>query len=295
MAPYHFSKPIAATVNGVIPMHQVSDADLHFELKGGPFEWWKFKLPLIAGRIDWVGERLMLKGIQAQFYRGTASGDAEFDFHQNHGTQFHFDIKARDADLGGLMQDLRGHTNRLEGLLSGRVVITDGNSADLHTLQGHGRMELRDGLIWEIPIFGILSPVLDSIAPGMALGSSRAREGSASFTITNGIVRSDDLEIRASMMRLQYWGAVDLVGNKLDARAQAELLRDTWIVGRLLSVTLWPVSKIFEYRFTGTLHQPKSEPVFFVPKILMLPLHPIRTLKDLAPESPPPANAPSSQ
>jgi hypothetical protein len=190
---------------------------------------------------------------------------------------------------------LRDQTNRLEGLLNARIIITDGNSSDLHTLQGHGRVELRDGLIWEIPIFGILSPVLDSIAPGAGLGSSRAREGSASFTITNGVVRSDDLEIRASMMRLQYWGTVDLVGNKLDARAQAELLRDTWIVGRLLSVTLWPVSKIFEYRFTGTLHQPKSEPVFFVPKILMLPLHPIRALKDLTPELPPPANAPAGK
>lgn len=296
MAPYHFSAPVSATVNGVIPMHHVADADLHFQLDGGPFEWWKFKLPHVSGRIDWVGERLMLKGIQAQFYRGTASGDAEFDFHQDHGTQFHFDFAAQDADLGGLMRDLRDQTNRLEGLLNARIIITDGNSSDLHTLQGHGRVELRDGLIWEIPIFGILSPVLDSIAPGMGLGSSRAREGSASFTITNGIVRSDDLEIRASMMRLQYWGAVDLVGNKLDARAQAELLRDTWIVGRLLSVTLWPVSKIFEYRFTGTLHQPKSEPVFFVPKILMLPLHPIRALKDLAPEVPPPStNAPPSK
>ncbi len=286
MEPYQFLKPVSARVNGVIPMRDVQDADLHFELEGEAFEWWKFHIAKISGRVDWVGETLKLRDMHADFYHGAASGDAEFDFHRDLGTQFRFDVSTANADLHLLMLDLSTKTNHLEGSLSTHLTLTDGNSHDLHSLQGSGRVELRDGLIWDIPIFGILSPVLDGIAPGMGLGSSRAREGSATFGITNGVVRSDDLEIRASMMRLQYWGAVDLVGNQLDARAQAELFRDTWVVGRLLSYTLWPVSKIFEYRFTGTLHEPKSEPVFFVPKILLFPFHPIRTLKDLAPEIP---------
>jgi hypothetical protein len=138
-------------------------------------------------------------------------------------------------------------------------------------------------LIWEIPVFGILSPVLDAILPG--LGSSRASEGSATFTVHNGVISSDDLEIRASIMRLRYWGNVDLRG-RVDAQAEAELLRDTWIVGRVLSLALWPVSKLFQYHITGTLHQPKSDPVFFVPRLVLFPFHPIRTFKDLLPESP---------
>ncbi|MBC8096057.1 MAG: hypothetical protein H7Y43_09610, partial [Akkermansiaceae bacterium] len=286
MEPYLFRKPVAARVNGVIPMRNVQDADLHFELEGEEFEWWKFKLPRVSGRVHWVGETLKLRNMRAEFYRGSGSGDADFNFRHEQGTQFSFDMSATDADLHLLMRDLTDKTNRLEGLLNVRITLTDGNSRDLHTLQGSGRVELRDGLIWDIPIFGILSPVLDGIAPGLGLGSSRAREGTATFGITNGVVRSDDLEIRASMMRLQYWGAVDMVGNTVDARAQAELFRDTWMVGRLLSYTLWPVSKIFEYKFTGTLHEPKNEPVFFVPKILLFPFHPLRTLKDLAPELP---------
>ena len=144
-------------------------------------------------------------------------------------------------------------------------------------------MDLRDGLIWQIPIFGIFSPVLDGISPG--LGSSRVREGSATFAVTNGVIRSDDLELRASLMRLQYWGTVDMAG-AVGARVQAELLRDTWVVGPVISLALWPVSKVFEYKVTGSLSAPKTEPVFLIPKIMLLPFHPLRTFKDLVPTQP---------
>jgi hypothetical protein len=149
-------------------------------------------------------------------------------------------------------------------------------------------------LIWEIPVFGILSPMLDGVMPG--LGSSRASEGSATFSITNGVIFSDDLQIKSAVMRLRYWGRVDLTG-RVDAHAEADLLRDAWMVGRFLSLALWPVSKLFEYQITGTVNEPKSEPVFLVPKLMLLPFHPIRTLKTLEPG--PPAgsqtNAPPAQ
>jgi uncharacterized protein YhdP len=270
-------------VEGVIPMRDARDADLHFDLEGGPFEWWKFKVANVKGHLDWVGETLALKNVQTEFYRGTAAGDAQFDF-RNHeqGTAFRLNLVANDADLHLLMNDLSEKTNRLEGSLTARLSITDANSADLHTLQGSGRLNLRNGLIWEIPIFGVLSPALDSISPGM--GSSRANEGSASFVISNGVARSDDLEIRAAIMRMQYWGTVDLANKTVDARVRAEPLRDMWAVGRVISFALWPVSKMFEYKITGPLNAPKNEPVFLIPKVVLLPFHPFRVMKDLFPE-----------
>jgi hypothetical protein len=206
---------------------------------------------------------------------------------------FHFDAIVTNADLQVLMADLSAKTNQLEGRLDGRLRITDARSKDWKSWQGRGRLNLHDGLIWDIPLFGILSPVLDGISPG--LGSSRASDASATYVITNGIITSDDLEIHAGMMRLEYRGTIDLKG-RVNSRAQAELLRDTWAIGRLLSITLWPVSKLFEYKITGTVQDPKIEPVFFIPKVMLLPfrmLHPTNT-KESAPEPPKPAqtNAP---
>jgi hypothetical protein len=179
------------------------------------------------------------------------------------------------------MSDIGSRSNHLEGHLSGRLVVTKANSDSMQSVSGFGELHLRDGLIWDIPLFGIFSPVLNGISPG--LGNSRANAGTSSFVITTGVLRSDDLEIRSTGMRLLYHGTVDFDGH-LNARVEAELLRDVWLVGPLVSTLFWPVSKMFEYRVSGTLAEPKSEPVFIVPKLMTLPFLPFRALKGLVPE-----------
>ncbi len=278
--PYHFFKPPKVHVNGTIPFHDDGRADLVFDGDGGPFHWWKFTVPRISGQVHWLDEKLLLNNVHATFYGGTADGHAAFDFSPNEGTDFQFNAAVTNANLRLLMADLSKHTNRLEGTLAGLWVVTSANSEHKQSWQGYGHLSLRDGLIWDIPIFGVLSPALDGIIPG--LGSSRASEGSAAFTITNSVVYSDNLELRSPVMRLQYQGTVDFKG-EVNAQVEAELLRDAWVIGRAVSVALWPVSKLFEYQVTGTLAVPKIEPLYVIPKLLLMPLHPFRTLKDLLP------------
>ena len=170
----------------------------------------------------------------------------------------------------------------------------------MRSWNGHGNLSLRDGLIWDIPIFGIFSDVLNGMVPG--LGSSRASAGTCTFVITNGVIRSDDLDIRSTGMRLQYRGTLDFQG-QVNARVEAGLLRDMWLVGPVVSTVLWPVTKLFEYKVTGSLGDPKAEPVYLIPKVMLLPFqlpfHPLRTLKGLLPEdlgssrtNAPPLNSP---
>src|SRR6185503_4430437 len=135
---------------------------------------------------------------------------------------------------------------------------------------------------------GILSKPLDAIAPG--LGSSRVSDASAKFIITNSVIFSDDLEMRAPALRLLYEGTVAFDG-RVNARVDAELLRDAWLIGRVVSLVFWPVTKMMEYKITGTLSDPRSEPVYLPTKLLLVPLHPFRTLEELFSE-PPKTNAP---
>jgi hypothetical protein len=280
LEPYRFLQPPTVRAEGIIPMRSERDADLHFDVDGGSFQWWKFNVSHINGRVDWTGDRLALRDVQAQFYGGNATGNAAFDFRPRTGANFNFNVVASDANMQLLMTDLTGKPSKIEGLLTMRLSVTDANTEDWQSWQGKGRVNLRDGLIWEIPVFGIFSPVLDAVVPG--LGSSRASEASATFDITNGVVGTDDLEVRASgaaAMRLQYWGTVNLRG-AVNGRMQAELFRETWGIGPALSFMLWPVSKMFEYRVTGTLEHPHSEPVFIVPRILLMPFRPAHPAKE---------------
>ena len=209
LEPYRFGKPATARVRGIIPMRRASDADLYFEASGTDFTWWKFHIPKISGDVHWAGERLSLSDVTASFYGGSAKGSATFEFAPKEGADYHFALFATNALLKGLMADLAAHTNSLEGRLSGNVAITRANTANPQALEGYGNLELHDGLIWSIPMFGVLSPALDALVPG--LGNSRAGEGNGAFYITNGIIRSNNLEIRSPAMRLEYKGSVTIM------------------------------------------------------------------------------------
>jgi hypothetical protein len=288
MEPYHFLQPPTAFVEGCVPLHDlngghdVDDADLRFDIVGGiPFQCLKLRAARVTGTIHWLGQTLVLTNIAAELYGGSGNGFANFDFRVPHeGADYQFSAAVTNINLHALAADLSSPTNRLEGALSGRLVVTRADSRDWRTLDGFGHARLRDGLIWDIPMFGLLSPVLNAVSPG--LGNSRATDATAAFAITNGVIYSNPLEINTAMTRLEYAGTVDLRGN-VKARVTAQLLHNFPGVGPLISPFLWPVSKLFEYQVTGTLNNPKKEPVHDVSKLLLFPLHPIRTVEDFIP------------
>ena len=288
VAPYHFLRPPTARVNGQIPLRDMNggrdmaDVDMRFDvIKGAPFEWLKLKTTNIVGTLHWRGQTLSLTNVVSAFYGGTANGFAYFDFRVPHeGADYQYEVGVTNVNLHRLATELGTPTNHLEGILAGQLIVTNASTENWRTLSGHGQVNLHDGLLWDIPIISILSPVLNTVSPG--LGNSRATEASAKFVITNGFIYSDSLEIRSTMTRLEYSGTIDLQQN-VNAYVTAHLLRDTWVVGPLVSTVLWPVSKLFEYHVTGPLKDPKSEPIYVLPKLLLIPLHPIRSLEEIIP------------
>jgi len=67
--PYHFLDTPTSRVNGSIAFDIDDGVDLHFDFEGGRFEWWMFKLPRIAGQVNWVNDSLTLKDIRADFMK----------------------------------------------------------------------------------------------------------------------------------------------------------------------------------------------------------------------------------
>ena len=283
--PYQFPGPPVARVDGCAPMrdvkngHDIEDADLTFViLKPTPFQWEKLRSPAITGTIHWFGQKLILTNIVAETYGGSGTGNAFFDFSPRHpGADFHFALAVTNVNLHLLTSDLSSSSNKLEGLLSGDLTVTNASSETWRSWNGYGQAQLRDGLLWNIPIFGLASDALNLFSPG--LGNSRATQAAVTFGLTNGVFYSKLLEMHTTTMRLQYSGTVDLQQN-VNARVTAQLLRNAPLVGSLVSTILWPVSKIFECQVTGQLQDPKVAPVW-IPSPVAGVLHPIRSLKGI--------------
>ncbi|MBM3835753.1 MAG: hypothetical protein FJ403_21285 [Verrucomicrobia bacterium] len=277
LRPYRFAEPPVVVLNGALPTDGKPAADAVFRVAGKSFNYWKFNVPDVSGDIQWRADMVSITNVQANFYGGKLSWQAQFDFTGGTGAAFGFRGSVTNANLHSLMSDLTSISNRLEGIISGNLVITSAHSDDWNSWHGYGDAHFRNGFLWEIPIFGVFSPMLDKIVPG--LGNSPVSAGRARFEIGKSVIRTTDLEVRSPALRLQYDGSVDFDGN-VNARMQAEILRDAWGVGRIVSRALWPLAKVFEYKITGTLTEPKSEP-FYIPKILFWPFKPFRAVKEM--------------
>lgn len=275
--PYQFLSPPRARIDGSVNVRDTRQSDMRFELEGGPFHYWRFRVPEIRAQLHWLNQSLSISNLHAHFYQGTLDGHLHAAIPRGRPASIRFHALVNRADFNKVVGDLFEPTKRLEGTLNLNLTITEASAADVQSWQGFGRADLQEGFLWDIPLFGLLSPVLNSVVPG--LGRSRINAATASFRVTNSIVHTDDLELRAPLFRLGYRGTVDLNG-RVNARVEARLLRDAWVVGPLVSLLFSPLTKLFEYQVTGTLARPEMDLVY-IPKPLQFPLDPIGTIRDM--------------
>jgi hypothetical protein len=274
MEPYHFGQPPTARFWGYTSMNNPQDADVVFEGTGKDFESLKFRVPEFKARVHWKDTFLIVTNTSGKFYGGHATGWARFVFDDSDHATYAFSVDATNANLNQLLADLTERDNTLDGSLNCLLVITNASTDNIRTWDGYGRADLRDGLLWELPIFGALSKPLDSLIPGV--GNSRFSEGSGTYKIVKGVIESKDLEMRSAAMRLQYSGWVNFDG-AIRARVEAEPLRDTPVVGPIMSTILSPVAKLFSYKIRGTMSEPNIKPEN-IPGFLMVPLSPFESI-----------------
>jgi hypothetical protein len=184
---------------------------------------------------------------------------------------FSFAAYTTNTEIKYLVADITGRTNQLEGVLHGELIINSANTSNDRSWAGYGTAAIEDGYLWGVPVFGVFSPILDT------------------FTIQNSVVHTRDMQMRAPAFRLAYDGRVDLDGN-LDATVEAKIFRDAWVVGKLFSTVLWPVSKAFEAKVTGTLDEPKTK-LRYVPKFVLAPFRALGAIGNAARGKTPPQNS----
>ncbi len=279
IARYQFATPPAVNINGKVPYTDIHGTDLYFDVDGGDFRYWRFHTPKITGNVHWQGDRLWITNVHAPFYGGKLTWQGEFTFFPNDEADYSFLGITENMNLSAILRDIAPSTSPIEGTVNGTMHITSANTVSISTWKGNGQMEMRDGFLWSIPVFGSLSELIDSLSPG--LGKPRISSGTATYTIDQASVQTKDMEVRAPTFRLKYIGKVGFDG-ALDARAELEPLRDTPIVGKVFSLAFWPLAKVFQTRVSGTIEAPKTEPVH-IPKFLLAPFRPVQTLKELLP------------
>lgn len=275
-----FPQNPTALLNGVFGVKSFEGTDATIQARAPAFHWWRLLTTNVTAQLRFRDETLELTGIDGEICRGRIAGSLFLDFTDATNNTFRFNTTFTNVELASVAQELFRQTNRLEGRLAGRLVMADARSADTNTWRGHGTVEMRDGFLWGLPVFGLFSPLFNALSPG--LGEARFSAGTASFDFSTNHIRTPDLQFKSGPLQLDYRGTVGFDGS-LDAVMSAEVFRRTPVLGPLLNVVLSPVSKLLEYRIRGTAAKPVIEPRY-VPKFLLPVLRPMRSLRSLLPE-----------
>jgi|GEM_PF-765969 len=250
--PYRLNGFANVRAEGVIDLAEQTATDLSLDIlaPGGmnyTFLGKDLQFPNIDAHLDFKGKNMkVVVHNTTTLFRGHPGGTIQLDLGQDgppYTADFTFDgMELRDALVTYF------NNNAAHGLTSGNIKIT-GKLNDISTIEGGGELQVKQGDVYQIPVLGGLSQVIGSILP---VGFSKAENAKVKYSFDKGILTMKDLNLYSETFALIGEGTYDYMKDALDLRVRVN-------VRGLLGLPLFPFSKAFEYRGTGSLKAPKWE------------------------------------
>ncbi|HEV3100387.1 MAG TPA: AsmA-like C-terminal region-containing protein [Candidatus Udaeobacter sp.] len=252
VAPYKFRRPPSVTANGLYQFRGGKNTRLEVKVEGANGMDYVFlgkTLPFdrISARLLFTNDRLQIIDIRGELLSGTLRGNADISLARND-PRYRANISVSEINFP-LLTDLYYNYKTALGLLSGTYDFT-GLGSDPRTMRGRGKVEVTDGDVFAIPIFGPLSGILNRILPGS--GYSIAHKASADFKIDQGIIHTDDFDADGTLFGMLGHGDVHFLDDNLDFNLRLNMKGP--------GVLLTPVYKLLEYAGTGSLKKPDWRP-----------------------------------
>jgi hypothetical protein len=202
--------------------------------------------PQVSAKLLFTSDRLKISDLSAALFGGSLKGSADISLQASR-PGHSASLALENIDFAKLTKLYFDYEDS-QGLLNGRYDFT-GRGDDARTMEGRGELTVKDGNVFAIPFLGPLSGVLNDIVPGM--GHTVARHAAARFTISSGVIATDDLVVQGAGFSMIGNGRLFFLDDKMDfdMRINAQ---------GLPGILLFPVSKLFEY----TADQKLSKPVW---------------------------------
>jgi AsmA-like protein len=255
VVPYKFRRPPNIVANGVYQFRGGKNTRLEIKVDGASGMDYLFlgkTLPFdrVSAQLLFTHEGLQISDVRADVLAGTLRGNADISLARKD-PPYRATISASEINFPSLT-DLYFNYKTAQGLLNGSYEFT-GLGNDWQTMRGSGKVEVSNGNVFAIPIFGPLSGILNHIVPGS--GYSIAHKANAEFTVQNGIIHTEDFEAAGSLFSMLGSGDIHFLDDKLDFNLRLNMKGP--------GIVLMPMYKLFEYVGEGSLKKPDWHPKVF--------------------------------
>jgi AsmA-like C-terminal region len=255
VAPYRFHRTPHVTCNGVVQFGAGKQTHLEINVdapNGMDYTFIDKVLPFdkVAGRLLFTDDRLQILDLKTKLFSGNLTGSADISLARND-RRYTAKVAVEKADFPSLT-DLYFKYKTSQGALGGHFDFS-GVGSEARYLKGDGRVEVTDGNVFAIPIFGPLSQLVSKMFAGA--GYSVAHEANAPFTIKDGVIHTDRLRVSGKLFSMLGHGDIDFLKNKLDFDIRVDATGAGFV--------LTPLYKLFEYHGEGSLTKPVWRPKRF--------------------------------
>lgn len=250
VAPYRFvRRPPNVFVDGIVHTKGGNSTRLTLDVdapQGMDYTFLKKNLSSsqISGKLLFTSDRLKISGLSAAIYGGRLSGDADISIVREkpgHSVA----LKLENVDFPTVTK-LYFNYDSSKGKMDATYRFS-GRGDDARSMRGRGEIVLHDGNVFAIPFLGPVSGILNSIVPGM--GQDVARNASASFSIADGVINTEDFLVEGTGFSMIGGGKLMFLDDRMDFSIRIN-------ARGLPGVLLFPVSKLFEYVADEKLSKP---------------------------------------
>lgn len=261
--PFRFRGPCVVEASGFMDLsgkHQ-HDFSGRFSFEDMVYQW--LSLNTLSGRLSVTEEKLEIPDLQAEVEGGSLKAAFQGLQPFTDAGRFELSLALENMDLHKVITkatDLpdtpyRGRLS-LDLALSGLLKDREGAPRS-DSYQGQGRIEIREGALFRIPLLLGLSELLSKIVSGFGYASQS--DFSADFVIGDGKISSEELFLQGNVLSIAGPGSYRFAGRKISANLKIHLLKEG-ILSDALKVILWPIRKLIEVQLTGTLENPDWQP-----------------------------------
>ncbi len=168
------------------------------------------------GSLRFADRKLTVDGEKFAICGGTGGGTYSMPLQG----KYSYQLKVMGTEMS--MEQI-GRKFGTNGPLAGQMSATfeGGGASGMTSQSGNGRISVKGGKFYSIPLFGSLKALLTQ--QSAKFGVDEARDLTCTYALKDGIVRSDDLRITSTATQLHAKGQVDMVRKTLDADARANL------------------------------------------------------------------------
>jgi hypothetical protein len=267
-----FAGEVRLKVRGAADLAGLDRNSITGEMSGHGAKAWKFLADEFSCEIDCRGTTNSVRRLRGRMYGGDLIGRFVINMPGAGSTNASYTMAVALSDAE-FKQFARAMLDSGSEAYSGRMsfyarltgVVDD---HPLFAIKGKGGFRVSEGRVFMLPLFGGFTDYMTRIIPGMGL-VLRQTEARMDFEIANGRVKSDEIEIEGGILTIGGRGSCLPRPDRteLDYSIQVKLLRDN-LVGKIVRLPTWIISKLFEFRLKGSLDDPRWHLVNFSSDLL---------------------------